>query len=363
MRTGRQARRSIKAGASFLALSVLLVACGNGEEPAASNEVEEVTDVADDAEEPEADADDGERPEFIAIGTGGTGGTAYPMGGAVAAMLGREMSGVTSASAETTGGSIENIRLVHDGQVEFGQIQADVAYEGCNGIGRFEGDPQNVYTYVTLYPNVLVPIWLEGSDINDMQDFVGKRVGVGDAGSGTDLFAEAVVTANGLSYDDFNVQHLPLDGQTAAFRDGQLDAAFWSSPRVGGTASLHDLAASANVNWSGFSEEELANIDATYPYYSSGVIPAETFTNQPNDLPVATVWHNYLGRTDLADDYVYEIVSLILANVDVAAGAHPAGGDIDPSNIVHAQCPVHPGAARAHADAGFEVPEELIAQR
>lgn len=362
MRTQKQATRPTMLGAAFVALSLIAAACG-GDDAAAP---EPAPAPAPAPAAPEAPADegvDGERPDFIAIGTGGTGGTAYPLGGAIASMLAREMEGVNNASAETTGGSIENIRLVHSGQVEMGQIQADVAFEGCSGIGRFEGDPQNVYTYVVLYPNVVVPIWLKDSGISDLQDLVGRRVGVGDAGSGTDLFAEASLRANGLSYDDFRVQYLPLDGQTAAFRDRQLDVAFWSSPRIGGTASLQDLAASADVDWSGFSEEELANIAAEYPYYSADAIPANTFTNQPEDLPVAAVWHNYLGRTDLADDYVYDLVSLILANVNVAAGAHPAGAEIAPSNIVHAQCLVHPGAARAHADAGFEVPAELIAKR
>lgn len=300
-------------------------------------------------------------PDFLSIGTGGTGGTAYPVGSAFADIL-TDALGDINVTAETTGGSVDNIRLVADGEVDMGQIQADVAYEGCNGTGAFEGQAlDNVNTYVVMYSNVLAPVWLEGSGIESLQDLAGKTVGVGDAGSGTDLFAQAVLQANGMSYEDFEEVHLPLDDQVAAFRDGQIDAAFWSSPRVGGTASLIDLASTESVDWTGFSEEELANLAEEYPYYEGGVIPADTFTGQDEDFPVGLVWHNYLGRADLPEDLVYEIVSTILERAPEVAESQPAVGDLVPENIQYAQCPVHPGAARAYADAGFDVPEELIA--
>lgn len=301
-----------------------------------------------------------DNPPFLSIGTGGTGGTAYPVGAAFGSILSEELDG-TRVTAETTGGSVDNVRLVADGKVDMGQIQADVAYEACNGVGAFDGEPLDVNTYVVMYANVLAPVWLEGSGISSLQDLKGKTVGVGDVGSGTDLFARAALEANGVTYDDFKVTNLPLDGQAAAFRDNQLDAAFWSSPRVGGTASLIDLAATSDVDWTGFSEEELKNIADEYPYYAPGVIPADTFPGQTEDFPIATVWHNYLGRPDLPEDLVYDIVTTVLENAEQVSSSQPALADLVPENIQYAQCPIHSGAARAYEDAGADVPDELIA--
>lgn len=299
-------------------------------------------------------------PKFISIGTGGTGGTAYPVGGAFSSILSKKLD--VKVTAETTGGSIDNIRLVAEGEVDMGQIQADVAYEGCHGKGRFDGQRlDNVNTYVVLYPNVLAPVWLNGSGIDSVSDLKGKTVGVGDQGSGTDLFAEKALGALGITYDDISVNHLPLADQTSAFRDGQLDAAFWSSPRVGGTASLIDLAATEDVAWTGFTKEEQQKIADRYPYYDAGVIPSGTFKGQDEDFPVAVVWHNYLGRADLSEDFVYRLVKNILASADEVAKSQPAIADVAPENIQYTQCPVHPGAARAYREAGYDVPDELVA--
>jgi TRAP transporter TAXI family solute receptor len=132
---------------------------------------------------------------------------------------------------------------------------------------------------------------------------------------------------------------------------------------VGGTASLIDLAATADVDWTGFTSEQQEQIAEEYPYYSDGVIDAGTFPGQESDLPVATVWHNYLGSPDLPEELVYQIVSTILSNAEEAAAGQPSASDIAAENIQYAQCPIHPGAARAYEEAGADVPDEMIAQQ
>jgi TRAP transporter TAXI family solute receptor len=344
----RRNPRMMQFGA-FAVATMMLAACGaNGDDAAADG----------------TSRSDGNEvfPSFISIGTGGTGGTAYPIGGVFSSVLSESIDGVTF-TAETTGGSIDNVRLVANGEVQMGQIAADVAYEACNGEGRFEGEPLDVSTYVVLYPNVLFPIWLESSDIESVADFPGHTVGVGDAGSGSDLFAQNAFNVLGLEDDSMEIVHLPFSDQTAAFRDNQLDAAFWASPRVGGTASLIDLAATADVDWSGFTPEQQEQMAEEYPYYSAGVIDAGTFRGQDADLPVVAVWHNYLGSLDLPEELVYQIVSTILSNAEEAADGQPSASDIAAENIQYAPCPIHPGAARAYQEAGADVPDEMIAQQ
>lgn len=365
---------------SALILLLLLTACAAPEEVADAEPEAETP-----ADEPEADADDpvtdetdadeaatdeadeadaeaaADLPEFITIGTGGTGGDAYPIGGGVASLL-NERLGAT-VTAEATGGSVENVRLIDQGDSEFGQIQSDVAFEACTGAGPFSEDgPLDLTTYLVMYPNVNALITPQDSGIDSYDDLAGRRVGVGDQGSGTDLMASRILEAMGMSYDDFSVSYLSLGDQTAAMRDGQLDAAFWSGPRTGGTSSLADLASSEPINWElAPTDEQVAAVEDALPYYTADVIPEGAYTGMETDMLTFVVYHTYLGTPDLSEDAVYDIVSTILTELEELSRVHPAVEDIAPENILESQCPVHPGAARAYAEMGVDVPEDLIA--
>ncbi|WP_427197741.1 TAXI family TRAP transporter solute-binding subunit [Ornithinimicrobium sp. Y1847] len=315
-----------------------LAACGNGDSPA---------DV-------EADA-----PAFFSIGTGGTGGTAYPVGGAYAGILTSNVEG-TTFTAEATGGSVENVRLIGEGEIDMGQIQADTASQGCNGEGVFE-DAIPITTYAVLYPNTLAYVRLANSGIESLEDAKGTALSVGDQGSGTDLAAQAVLEANGMSYSDFDINYLSLADQATAFRDRQISSAFWSPPRLGAQSSLIDLSSDQAIDWRGFTDEEMENAAAEHPYYTPGVIPAETYNNQPEDFPVLLIWHTYQGRADLPEDFVYEVTKQLIEHAEVVSAQQVALGDFDVDNIQYAPCPIHPGAARAYQEAGATVPDELIA--
>ena len=324
-------------------------------------------DGADDAGDDEAAGDDGDAgsdadlPEFVTIGTGGTGGDAYPIGGGVASLLNERLD--TTVTAESTGGSVENVRLIVQGDSEFGQIQSDVAFEACNGEGPFADDgPLDLTTYLVMYPNVNALITPTSSGIESYDDLAGHRVGVGDQGSGTDLMASRILEAMGIAYDDFSVSYLSLGDQTAAMRDGQIDAAFWSGPRTGGTSSLADLASSEQINWELTpTEEQIAAVEEALPYYTADNIPSGAYSGMDTDMTTFVVYHTYLGTPDLSEDAVYDIVSTILSELDELSRIHPAVEDIEPENILEAQCPVHPGAARAYAEMGVDIPDELIA--
>ena len=302
---------------------------------------------------------DGGFPGYFSIGTGGTGGTAYPVGAAYANIMGDAIE-ETTFSAEATGGSVENVRLIENGDIDMGQIQADTGGQACTGTGDFD-EEVDLNTYAVLYPNALAFIRLEGSAIDSLADIEGQEVGVGDQGSGTDLGAQAILGSSGLSYDDFNVNYLSLADQATAFRDGQIDAAFWSPPRLGAQSSLIDLASDQNVDWSGFTDEELEAVSADYDYYEPGAIDAGTYEGQDEDFPVMLVYHTYLGSPDLSEEFVYEVTTQIIEHAEEVSAQQVSLEEFRIEDIEQAPCPIHPGAARAYEEAGATVPEDMIA--
>lgn len=320
--------------ASTAAVALLATACGDGE--------------------------GGEAPSYFSIGTGGTGGTAYPVGADYANIMSNEIDG-TTFSAEATGGSVDNVRLIDGGDVDMGQIQADTGGQACTGTGDFEGEQVDLNTYAVLYPNALAFVRLEGSSIDSLSDLAGQEVGVGDQGSGTDMGAQAILGSSGMSYDDINVNYLSLADQATAFRDGQLDAAFWSPPRLGAQSSLIDLASDQDVDWRGFTDEELEAVAADYDYYEAGAIDAGTYEGQDEDFPVMLVYHTYLGTPDLPEEFVYEVTTQIIENAERVSSQQISLEEFSIDDIEHAPCPIHPGAARAYEEAGADIPEDLIA--
>jgi hypothetical protein len=178
--------------------------------------------------------------ETIAIATGGTGGVYYPLGGGMANVLSKYVPGV-QATAEVTGGSVDNLKLIGTGRARSRFTMADAALDALKGEDKFKGNKVRVRTLMVLYPNRMHVVTIEGTGIEKMADLKGKRVSTGSPGSATEVMAFRVIEAAGLDKDkDMKRERLGVAESVNALKDRKIDAFFW----VGGlpTAAVTDLA-------------------------------------------------------------------------------------------------------------------------
>ena len=179
----------------------------------------------------------------LSIATGGTGGVYYPMGGGLAEVINNHIEGY-AATAEVTGASVENMGLIATGDADLALGLADTVAQAYSGTGRFEGQQlPMIRGLASMYANMVQIVTLDGSGISSLADLRGKRVSVGAPGSGTEINAAAILSANGISYDDIEEQRLNFNETADALANGDIDAGFWS---VGApTSSILNLATNA----------------------------------------------------------------------------------------------------------------------
>ena len=181
----------------------------------------------------------GAQKKFLNIGTGGTAGTYYPIGGAMAEILNKNIEGM-NATAQSTGASVANINMLKDGSIDLAIIQNDITYYAANGTEMFKDKKvDNLRGIAALYPETCQAVTLESSGIKTIADLKGKRVSVGAAGSGVEANARQILAAYGLTYDDIQVQYLSFGESSSALKDGNVDAAFLTAGFP--TAAVQDL--------------------------------------------------------------------------------------------------------------------------
>ena len=176
----------------------------------------------------------------LSIATGGTGGVYYPMGGGLASVLTKKVPGM-SATAEVTGGSVDNLKLIGSGKPYIAFSMADAAKDAQDGLDKFAGRKVDVKTLLVLYPNRMHVVTVESTGIKSMKDLKGKRVSTGSPGSATEVMAFRLLEAAGLDKDkDVKRERLGVAESVNAIKDRKIDAFFW----VGGlpTAAVTDLA-------------------------------------------------------------------------------------------------------------------------
>src|SRR5213594_658216 len=214
----------------------------------------------------------------LSIATGGTGGVYYPLGGGLANLLSKTIPGL-QATAEVTGGSVDNLKLLGAGKSEIGFSMADATWDAYNGVDKFKDGKVNARTLMVLYPNKMQIVTVEGSGINKLSDLKGKRVSTGSAGSGVEVVALRVLEALGLDpKKDIKQERLSVAESASAIKDRKIDAFFW----VGGvpTAAVTDLAATPGVKMKLIDHAEVADaMNKKYgPLYAKGVIPAGAYS-------------------------------------------------------------------------------------
>lgn len=291
----------------------------------------------------------------IAIGTGGTGGVYYPLGGAIANVLSKNLPNV-QATAEVTGGSVDNLKLIASGQSELGFTMADAAQDALQGQGKFTSGKVPLQTLLVVYPNRMHVVTVEGKGIEKLSDLKGKRVSTGSPGSATEVMAFRVIEAGGLDKDkDMTRERLGVAESVNAVKDGKIDAFFW----VGGlpTAAVTDLAATPGLKIKLVDHSEVvAKMNAKYgDLYSAGTIPAGTYPGYDKDNKNAEVWNIVVTGSKMSDADAYAIVKTLVEKKADLVAVHKEANSFNLENQVQARSPVpfHPGALKYFKEKGI----------
>ena len=296
--------------------------------------------------------------EQLSIATGGTGGVYYPMGGGLAEVINNHVEGY-SATAEVTGASVENMGLIATGDADLALALADTVQQAQTGTGRFEGQQLEMLRgLASMYANMVHIVALEGSGITTLEDLRGKRVSVGAPGSGTEVNAEAILTANGISYDDIEEQRLNFNETADALANGDIDAGFWS---VGApTSSILNLATTNDIVIIELTEEQFAAAQAADATFARTTLAGGTYEDAPNDIAVLGIPNVLVVSSEMPDDLAYRITKAMYENIADLRAVHPAANETTIEfTMVATPIPLHPGAIRYYEEVGAQIPDDL----
>jgi len=295
---------------------------------------------------------------FLSIATGGTGGVYYPYGGALAELVTSNLPGV-QATAEVTGASVDNLKLMQLGRVDLAFTLADTLAEAVKGTGPFRetGAVGSARTLAVLYTNYTHIVAKANSGLTRVADLNGRVVSVGSPGSGTELIADRVLAAAGLDpRTDITRHTLGVTESVGALKDGKLDAFFWS----GGvpTPAIQDLAATPGMSIVFLSQDDLLPFlqrDFGAELYRAAVIPAGVYRGIDSDTGVAGVINVLVASSSLDDDTAYAIVKLMFERKDALVAAHPEARHLEiPVSEDGVPAPYHTGAVRYYREHGWQ---------
>jgi uncharacterized protein len=289
----------------------------------------------------------------LSIATGGTGGVYYPLGGGIANVLSK-LPGI-QATAEVTGGSVDNLKLIGSGQSELAFTQADAAYDAINGLDKFKGGKLAVRTLMVAYPNQMHVVTIEGTGVSKVADLKGKRVSTGSPGSATEVMAFRVLEAEGVDKDrDIKRERLGAAESVNAIKDRKIDAFFW----VGGlpTSAVTDLGATPGVKLKLIDHADaVAKMNAKYGnLYTTSVIKAGTYPAQDKDNENSVVWNLFVTGDRMSDEMAYTVLKTIFDKQADLIAVHREAENFTLKNQVKANSttPWHPGAVKYFTERG-----------
>ncbi|MCI2395148.1 TAXI family TRAP transporter solute-binding subunit [Aliiroseovarius sediminis] len=295
--------------------------------------------------------------EFITIGTGGVTGVYYPTGGAICRLVnkGRKDHGVR-CSVESTGGSVYNINTIREGELEFGVAQSDWQYHAYNGSSRFEDDGpfEGLRAVFSVHPEPFTVVARADSNIKTFEDLKGKRVNIGNPGSGQRGTIEVLLDAMGWTTDDFSLAtELKAAEQSAALCDNQIDAMVYTVGHPSGSIQEATTACdSVLVEVAGDVVNKLVEDNS---FYRIATIPGGMYRGNDEDTQTFGVGATFVSSDKVSDEAVYAVVSSVFENFEDFKGLHPAFANLDPKEMASAglSAPLHPGAVKYYKEKGL----------
>jgi TRAP transporter TAXI family solute receptor len=290
--------------------------------------------------------------QFLTVGTGGVTGVYYPVGGTVARIVNEANVGLR-LTVESTGGSVFNVRAMEQGDLDLSLAQSDVVYQAYNGTEAFEGEPiESLRTVMGLHAEPLHLVCAADAGVENIRDLAGKRVNLGNPGSGILNTVQAVFAAFEIAETDMQAEYLRPAEAPDFLRDGRIDCFFYT---VGiGGAAVQDIATTTDITLVPLDDEEFEGLIEEYPYYAFATVPAGTYRGVDEDVTIFGVKALFTTTTNLDEEVVYNIVSAVLNNLDTFRQTHPALANLTTEDFTSGLgAPLHPGAERAYREAGL----------
>ncbi|MEM6385149.1 MAG: TAXI family TRAP transporter solute-binding subunit [Pseudomonadota bacterium] len=295
--------------------------------------------------------------EFISIGTGGVTGVYYPTGGAICRLVnkGRKEHGIRCA-VESTGGSVYNINTIKAGELEFGVAQSDWQYHAFNGTSKFEGDAAfpDIRAVMSVHPEPFTLVVRGDSGIDSFESLKGKRVNVGNPGSGQRATMEVVMGAFGMTMDDFALATEYKGSEMAKqICDGNIDAMIYTIGHP--AAAIKEASTTCDVSLVSVTGEAIDTLVADNPFYRVATIPGGMYAGTDGDTTTFGVGATFVTSASVPEDTVYVVAKAVMENIDDFKGLHPAFANLDPAQMVSdgLSAPLHPGAEKAYKELGL----------
>ena len=295
--------------------------------------------------------------EFISIGTGGVTGVYYPTGGAICRLVNksRKEHGIRCA-VESTGGSVYNINTIKAGELEFGVAQSDWQYHAFNGTSKFEGDAAfpGIRAVMSVHPEPFTLIVRGDSGIGSFEDLKGKRVNVGNPGSGQRATMEVVMDAFGIGMSDLALATEYKGSEMAKqLCDGNIDAMIYTIGHP--AAAIKEATTTCDARLVSVTGAPVDKLVADNPFYRVATIPGGMYKGTDGDTTTFGVGATFVTSADVSEDVVYVVAKSVMENIDDFRGLHPAFANLEPSQMVSdgLSAPLHPGAEKAYKELGL----------
>jgi len=290
------------------------------------------------------------KAEKVRMATGGTTGTYYAFGTAVAQILTEKTK--IPVTIQSSGASKANIQLIDAGDVEIAIVQNDVMDYAWRGVDLFNGEEISSFrSMAALYAEVCQVVANSSSGIRSIADLKGKNVSVGDAGSGVEFNARQILNAYGITFDDIGKQNLSFGASADALRDNKIDAFFCVAGAP--TPAIVDLATSKEIVLLEVDEEHAAGLMKNYPFYTRFPVPGGSYRGQTSDVMTVAVKATFIVSAKLSDDIVYKLTKALFENQAQIEAAHMKGRELSTSYAVDGiSVPFHPGAAKYFSEIG-----------
>jgi len=293
---------------------------------------------------------------FISIGTGGVTGVYYPTGGAICRLVNRERKdhGIRCA-VESTGGSVYNINTIKAGELEFGVAQSDWQYHAYNGTSQFADNPfPGIRAMFSVHPEPFTLVVRADSGIEDFEGLKGKRVNVGNPGSGQRATMEVVMEAFGMGMDDFALATEYKGSEMAQqICDNNIDAMIYTIGHP--AAAIKEATTSCDVKLVDVAGEPIEKLVSDNPYYRVATIPAGMYDGTDVDVTTFGVGATFVTSEDVPEDVAYVVAKAVMSNLDDFRGLHPAFANLEAEEMVNdgLSAPLHPGAEKAYKELGL----------
>ncbi len=293
--------------------------------------------------------------EFITIGTGGVTGTYYPTGGAICRLVNQYKKDTKMrCTVESTGGSVYNVNTIKNGELDFGIVQSDIVYQAYKGEGAFKGAPiTKLKSVMAIYPELLTLVTKKDANINSLMDVKGKRINLGNPGSGNESTALTLFEESGIKKQDLAYAgELKASEMPDALRDNKIDGYFYMVGHP--TANIKDASTSLDVK---ITPIEGANVDSLikkYPYFAKANVPGGLYKGNDAPTPTFGVKAVLVASDDASENAVYTVVKAILENFDEFKQLHPAYADITKESLLDGlSAPLHEGAKKYFQETGL----------